>query len=261
MNDPITLAGFLTTALCFAVGWGRLLWYLAEHSVLVRRATIAALAHTRRPLPEVRSWLLTVLYCGTGLLVGFLFAAVWRLPPETRRPDLGTQVALTLLGTTGAISFTALWVHAGSSLMRAGPERFREMREVPWMAGLRQFPPAFVPWVAAGSAAVEELLFRGVLLRLLLDRFGVAAWIAIAVAGALFCLQQLLQLRTPFQRMVVGGACVALSLAGGLLVVLTGGGLSAVICHASFVVFYLPERGTGNRQQRAAGARREGQRW
>ena len=60
----------------------------------------------------------------------------------------------------------------------------------------------------------------------------------------LFLLEQLVQLRTPFQAMIISGSCVAISLVGGLLVLQTGSVIPAALCHASFVIFFMsPERG------------------
>jgi hypothetical protein len=65
--------------------------------------------------------------------------------------------------------------------------------------------------------------------------------IAIVVAGTLFVLQQLIQVQTPFQAMVIGSSCVAISLVGGLLVVFSGSILPALISHGSFVLFFMAQ--------------------
>jgi membrane protease YdiL (CAAX protease family) len=126
-------------------------------------------------------------------------------------------------------------------------ERFKELKEIPWMAGLRQLPDRIVPAAAALAGVVEELFFRGVVIFILIDRFGVRPVAAAVIAGILFCLEQLVQLQTSFQMLVIGCGCVAISAVGGLLVIVTGSVVPALFCHASFVLFFMPRsRETSN---------------
>jgi membrane protease YdiL (CAAX protease family) len=150
------------------------------------------------------------------------------------------MIALIVLGIAGEISLANLLVGLGRAAMRSRPEQWAELREIPWMKGLRSLPTPVVPLAAAFGGAVEEVVFRGVLLRILTDRLAAPPLAAIAIAGGLFCVQQWIQVRTPFQAMVIGGGCIAISLVGGLLVALTGSMVPAVLCHASFVIFFMP---------------------
>jgi len=93
-----------------------------------------------------------------------------------------------------------------------------------------------VPAAALGGV-VEETLYRGVLLQIMTVKLLVAPAVAITAVGALFTLQQLLQVKTFFQAVVIGCSCAAISLVGGSLVVITGSVVPAVLCHASFVFF------------------------
>ena len=76
-----------------------------------------------------------------------------------------------MLGIVAEISLANLFVDLGCRLTgQGGPERFAELREIPWMKGLRKLPAAAVPIVAALAGAVEEVFFRGVLLLVLTTR-------------------------------------------------------------------------------------------
>lgn len=119
------------------------------------------------------------------------------------------------------------------------------------MKGLRQLPPAMVPVVAALAGAVEETFYRGVLLGILTMRFSVPPIAAVAISGTLFCVEQLLQVRTAFQAMIIASGCVAISMVGGLLVVARGSFVPAALCHASFVLFFMNQ----GSQRRRAGTR------
>lgn len=238
------LALLLAAALVATLAWARLLWLLDERSAWMRRAVLAALAYTRASADEVRALLLSAFYYGFGLLVAALFALGWGLGGQL----FGLSAALpllVLLGVIAQISLADLLVTLYCALTRSGPERFAEVRDIPWMAGLRALPAGLAPWGAAVAAAIEELFFRGVLLLLLL-RLGVAPPAAIALAAALFCLHQLLQVETVFQAAVIGAGSLAIGLVGGALVVASGSVVPAILCHGAFVLFFL-RRGEARR--------------
>jgi hypothetical protein len=255
MPEAGLLGLFLLAAIIFSLLWGRALWYLDERSQAFRRFVFFAIGLSRRPVGEVRALLLTALYYSFGLIGGLLFAVAFGLPASALIAFSAVHVGLSVLGAIGEISLTDLLVSLACNVTgQGGPERFAEMRDIPWMKGLRQLPAGVVPVAAALGGVMEELFFRGVILIILTEKFMVAPLIAVAIAGALFCLEQLVQLRTAFQMMVIGCGCVAISAVGGLLVVLTGSVVPALFCHASFVLFFMTRGdaasdgfGSGNR--------------
>ncbi|HZF13042.1 MAG TPA: CPBP family intramembrane glutamic endopeptidase [Thermoanaerobaculia bacterium] len=240
MTHPGEIGIFLLAAVAAALLWGRGLWYLDERSRAFHRLVLFVLGFTRRRAGEVRAALLSGIYYLLGLLGALAFAGFYRVRLAELVAVSASHLGLAVLGVVGEISLADLLVGVGARAMRAGPARFAELKEVPWMKGLCQLPPGWVPVAAALGGVVEELFFRGVLLTILLRSLAVAPWVAVALAGALFTLEQLLQVRTRFQALVLGSGCAALSLVGGLLVVLTGSVVPALLCHASFVVFFLP---------------------
>lgn len=256
MPRAAELAVILAVAAAAAVLWGRALWFFDERSAALRRLALGVLGFTRRPASEVRSALLSALYCGGGLLLAVLFAALWRVPVGRLLAPAAEHAPLAVLGVVAEVALASLLVSLWCALSGAGPERFAELAEVPWMAGLRALPGAAAPAVGALAGAVEELFFRGVLLTALLER-GVGPWSAVALAGALFLLQQLLQVRTRFQAAVIGAGCVAISAVGGLLVLASGSVLPAIVCHVAFVVFFLgrPAEAAAAAPRAARGAR------
>jgi hypothetical protein len=244
MPEAGMLGVFLAATTIYSLIWGRALWYFGERSQAFRRLVFFSMEFTRRPVGEVRAWLLTAIYYSLGLIAGLLFAIAFGLPASALASFAVAHTALFVLGAIGEISLTDFFVMVACRVTgQGGPERFAEMKDIPWMKGLRQLPFAVVPWAAALGGVVEELFYRGVVLRILLDRFMVAPLGAVAIAGALFCLEQLIQVRTAFQALVIGCGCVAISTVGGLLVVLTGSVVPAVLCHASFVLFFMSRGG------------------
>ncbi|MBX3745294.1 MAG: CPBP family intramembrane metalloprotease [Verrucomicrobiae bacterium] len=240
MPSAVSIAVFLAMAAGASWLWGRTLWYADERSRLFRSVQFAAMGYSRRRPAEVRSLLLTSIYLGAGLLIAAGFGWAYGIRPAELIASRSDPWGPTLLGLVAVISLTNLGVELACAMTRqGGPERFAELREIPWIRGLEVLPPRVAVILGAVSGMVEEWVFRGVLLEIATSRVGLGPWTAVAVVGALFCGQQLLQLRTRFQATVVGGGCVAISFVGGVLVMLTGSVIPAVVCHGSFVVFFL----------------------
>jgi membrane protease YdiL (CAAX protease family) len=240
MVEGTALGGFLALSVVVSVAWGLALRYFDERSQALRRAVFFALGFTRRPPSEVRALFLSAIYYGLGLLASLLCAVAFGLGLSSLFTFSATHIPLVVLGVVGQISLTSLLVDLACRVSGQGrPEQFAEVQEIPWIKGLRALPAATVPAAAAFGGVVEELFFRGVLLRIMTDVLMVAPLVAVAIAAGLFCLEQLLQVRTPFQMLLIGAGCVAISSIGGLLVVLTGSVVPAVLCHASFVVFHM----------------------
>lgn len=244
MPDTAIIVWYLAAAIVVSLLWGRALWYFDERSNAFRRLVFVAMGFTRRPMGEVRSFLLTAIYYTLGLLAALLFAVTLGLPASALTSFSPNHLGLSVLGAIGEISLTSLLVDLACRVTgQFGPERFAEVKDIPWMKGLRQLPDVAVPVAAALGGVVEEVFFRGVLLRILIDRLMVAQLGAVGITGALFCLEQLVQVRTTFQAMIIGCGCVAISIVGGLLVVLTGSAVPAILCHASFVLFFMTPGG------------------
>lgn len=242
----IVAAGFVVSLL-----WGRALWYFAECSDAFRGWLFFAMGYTRRSAGEVRSTLLGAIYYGLGLLAALLLVTAFDLPVTSLFSLSAAQLGLSVLGAAAEISLANLLIDLSCRMSgQSGPERFAEVAEIPWIKGLRQLPPSIVPAAAAAGGMIEELFFRGVLLQLLISRLPAFPMVSLAVSGALFCWQQLLQVQTVFQAMVIGCSCVAISAVGGLLVVLTGSVVPALLSHASFVLFFMCRRPISGRPPR-----------
>jgi membrane protease YdiL (CAAX protease family) len=240
MSD-VALAGFLASATAVTFVWARALWYFGEHSFVLRRVIFFVLGRTHRTMEEIRALLLTAIYYVLGLLAGLLFVTAFRFPISSILAFGAGDVPWVILGIIGEISATSLLVELGCRITAGGPVRFAELREIPWMRGLRQLPPGIVPFAAALAGAVEEAFFRGVVLGISTTILSVSPIIAMAIAGGLFCLGQLLQVQTLFQAMVIASSSVAISVIGGLLVLARGSVVPAMLCHASFVIFFMTQ--------------------
>jgi membrane protease YdiL (CAAX protease family) len=255
MPESAIVGGAVAAGIVVSVLWGRSLWYLDERSEAFRRGVFFVMGFSRRKLGEVRALLLSGIYYSLGLLAALLLALVFGLKASSLVSFSAAQVGITVLGIVGEISLANLLIDFSCLVTRQGPERFAEIVEIPWMKGLQQLPAAVVPFAAALGGVVEEFVFRGVLLCILTERLAVGVFAAVAITTVLFCLQQLMQVRTVFQAMVMTCSCVAISVVGGLLVALTGSVIPALLAHASFVIFFMtPPTEPVGRPQRAPAA-------
>lgn len=203
-------------------------------------AVLQAMAISKLSLIEARSIVKGLVYVLTclGAIVGFAFAYRLRVSRVIGMgPDL---IVPSLLGVLAELSLTALLTKAMIDLFfPRGINVGQEVRSIPWLRAVLQSPASIVQVAVVSSAMLEEMFFRGIVLSILVTEYGVNASTSIVISGCLFTCQQVVQLRTRYQVGIIGVSCIAISLVGGTLVLLTGSVLPAAISHASFVVFYL----------------------
>jgi hypothetical protein len=240
MPDIVLIAAVLAATLILSVLWGLALQYLDERSPALRRWVFTAMSWTHRRSSEVRAVILSVIYCGLGLAGALVLVVAFDLPLGALATLAPAQVGLIVLGAVAEISLTSLFGALSCGLTGQGtPKQVAEIAEIPWIQGLRALPPVAVPIVAAVAGMVEEVFFRGVLLLIFATRLRLPPFAAIGLAGVLFWLEQMVQLRTRFQAMIISGSCFAISIVGGLLVLQSGSVVPAALCHASFVIFFM----------------------
>lgn len=241
MTDWAGVAGFLAVAAVASLAWGKILWYCNERSDAFRRWLFLAISFTSERPAAVQSVLLGVIYFTFGFFVTALLAAAFRVPTAAIFSSVGLSWPVVVLGAVGEISLAALLVEIGCRIpTQLGPERLaKEILEIPWVKGVEQLPGMTAPIFAAIGGSTEELFFRGIVLTGMIHWFHVDAALAIALTTALFCAQQALQVRTRLQALLMTCSCLAISVIGGLLVVATGTVIPAILCHASFVLFFV----------------------
>jgi hypothetical protein len=236
---------FFVAVLIVCALWGRILWFFADQFATFNSCVFFIMNFTRREYHEVKAILLSAIYYLFGLLAA---SALWAMFGLGHPIGIGlspTHVPLIALGIIGQISLSNLLVTLYWAVAPIAPaDGFVELKNIPWIRGIADLPPRLAPVAAGLGGVVEELFFRGIVLQIMIRELEMLPYPAIAVAGALFLFQQLLQVQTQFQAVLIGAGCIAISLVGGVLVVYTGSVMPALLCHASFVVFFLD---TGNR--------------
>jgi hypothetical protein len=235
---------FAAAMVIICVVWGRVLWFFSERFSGFNSCVFFVMNFTRREYHEVKSILLSAIYYLVGLVMAL---AVWGMFGLHRPIGFGIapeHIPLIALGIVGQVSLSNLLVSLYCAISsKTSFDSFAEIKNIPWIAGVRNLPSGSAPVAAALGGVVEELFFRGVVLQIMIQVLAMPPYFAIAAAGALFLVQQLLQVQTFFQAVLIGAGCVAISLVGGLLVVISQSVTPALLCHASFLVFFIDPLG------------------
>jgi hypothetical protein len=203
-----------------------------------QRFRLAVASRTGLPARYVFPVFGTVFYLFLGALAALAMVgaapAGWTDPVPWKVSAHG--VALTVLAALGSGAL----VGAAMAVLYAVRPRVDVPGAVTGVRWVREILalPRFGRWlVPAGSAALEELVFRGVALTGLLAA-GASGWAALAVAGLVFTAGQVALTETRLQALVLTISSVVVSVLGGLLVLVEGSVLPAILVHASFAGYY-----------------------
>jgi hypothetical protein len=232
------MTGF-TGATVLAVGLWLAVYRLPLRTPRARqRFRLAVASRTGLPARYVFPIVGTAIYLVAGLLTAMALilatSAGWR-DPLPWHPD-GRGIALTVLAGLGAGALTTFAMTVIYAVKPAVdiPGAIADVR---WIQEILVLPRRWRWVVPMASAAVEEYVFRGVALTGLLAA-GVPAWWAIGISGAVFTTGQVVLTENRLQATVLGLSSVVLSVVGGLLVVVTGSVVPAILVHASFAGYY-----------------------
>jgi len=240
ITDAVGLVAFEAVIGCYCLIWGVGSKRIYDQARLTRPVVLRLMSVSRLEAPAAAALVGGVAYLSGGiaaiLLAATLFGTDWGALlaiPEQLLP-------LTIAGLIAELSATALLTNlAVRSLFSAHVEAGSEVARIPWLRATLRSPVPLVVMGIIASATVEEILFRGVLLTILLRRFGTNPGTAIGVSAAAFTIQQVCQVSNRHQAAIIGLTCVAIAVVGGLLVVLTGSVVAGTMCHASSVIFYV----------------------
>lgn len=180
----------------------------------------------------------TIIYLAGGMLA--VVALVWwgdvPLFDTLRMAAEGRTVAATALVAIGTAAATA-FAMAVLYQVRPGADVPGALAAGGWIREIMVLSPRWRWVVPMASAGVEELFFRGVVLVGLLAH-GAPVWAAIAISGLVFTVGQVVLVDNGLAMVVLGVSSVVLSVMCGLLVVVAGSVLPALLVHASFAGFY-----------------------
>ena len=228
-------AGLMTAAV---VAWLAIYRLPLRSPTRQRRLVLWAVSRTRVPARLVLPVVGTILYLGAGISIGLAVAAAsgvsaWRVlawHPSAR------GVALIVLAMLGANALTGFATYV-LLLLRPHVDIAASVSDVRWIRSVLALPGRWRWIVPMISAAVEEAFFRGIVLAGLM-RAGAPAWAAVVISGALFVATQTVLTSNPVAATVLATSSVVLATIGGLLTLITGSALPAIVVHASFAGYY-----------------------
>lgn len=203
-----------------------------------QRFRLAVASRTPIPARFVFPIIGTVIYLLGGVVAAA--AVVWRGDLSLGqmwggRPSI-PDAAVTLLVVLGA----AAWTGFAMSLLYAARPQIDipgAVSGVGWIREILVLPRQWRWVVPMSSAAVEEFYFRGIVLIGLLA-YGASPWHAIILSGLMFVAGQVVLTERALAAVVLGVSSAVLSVLCGLLVVVTGSVLPAILVHASFAGYY-----------------------
>ncbi|QSB06866.1 CPBP family intramembrane glutamic endopeptidase [Natronoglycomyces albus] len=211
-----------------------------------KRVKLAVSTHTGLEARYVFPILGTLIYLAAGIAAiavvvatsgpGWLDMLAWNMTLHS--------VALTGFAMVGAACLTGFLMSMVYAI-RPQVDIPGAVNNVVWIREVMALPVQWRWAVPMSSAAVEELFFRGVVLVGLLAA-DAPIWFAVLASGLIFTAGQVILTENPLQALVLTLASVVLSVVGGLLVIITGSVLPAILVHAAFAGFY-----TNNSPQQA----------
>lgn len=234
--------GFLSFLVPYIVIWGRLLWFLSERSLLVRKIVIFCMTYSHDSYEVIKSKVLGVAYffytfggfIGMSLIWGRGFFHLFTFSKNT--------IIFALLGFCIEIMLISVFLGIFLPILKQKISNrvAEEVGETPWIQGIATMEKKVLVMLFPGiSGFFEELFFRGSLLYILIHTMQVNVWISVGVVTFLFLIQQILQLQSIGQIIIIGLSCIIISFVGSLLVLYTNEIVSAAIAHALFAIFYV----------------------
>jgi hypothetical protein len=148
----------------------------------------------------------------------------------------GEGAALTLLAGIGASALTAF----AMTVLHSLPGRAdvpATVSDVRWIQEIVALPGPWRTLIPGISGALEEFYFRGVMLFGLFAT-GLPVWAALVLTGLVFTAGQVALTESRMQATVLAISSIVLSVVCGLLTVVEGSVLPAILIHASFAGYY-----------------------
>lgn len=240
MNRYIELIIFLSIASLFSVFWGKSVDGLAK-SKLVNKFSLFLMNYFRAPLDKIKFFVIWFSY----ILISFA----------------GTVICCSIYGLnlfkfllSGSVYDTILYTFIGFifqfeissvlllvfSILKSDTNWYRIINEINWVKVSFNLPRKIRIMYPTSAALFEELFFRCSIFLVLLTKFDwVPLPISMLIVAALFIIEQVVCTQKVKQAIAMSAGSLAISLAGCLMIVITGSIIPAIICHEMYVIFYL----------------------
>lgn len=240
MNKYIELAVFLFAACSFSVIWGKSVDGLAK-SKIVTKLALRLMNYFRAPLDKIKFFVIWFSYIFISLsgtitccivyninLLDFLFS-----------DNVGDILLYAFIGFVFQFEISSVLLLI-FSLLKSDTNWYKIVSEINWVKVSFNLPRKIRVLYPTSAALFEELFFRCSIFLVLLLRYDwVPLPISMLIVAALFIVEQVVCTQKFKQAIAMSAGSLAISLAGCLMIVITGSIIPAIICHEMYVIFYM----------------------
>lgn len=240
MNKYIELATFLVGVSFFSIVWGKSVDGLAK-SKTVNKLALYLMNYFRAPLDKIKFFVIWFSYIIISLSGTVICCSIYDIN-MLNFLTLGETYNTTLYTCIGfvfqfEISSVLLLIF---SILKSDTNWYRIISEINWVKVSFNLPRKIRILYPTSAALFEELFFRCSVFLVLLIKF---AWvplpISILIVSILFIVEQAVCTQKVKQAIAMSVGSLAISLAGCLMIVITGSIFPTIICHEMYVIFYL----------------------
>ncbi|MBO4471193.1 MAG: CPBP family intramembrane metalloprotease [Clostridia bacterium] len=238
MNKYLELGLFLAATACFSAFWGLSVEKMASGRI-VSRLALRLMGFIRAPLDKIRFFVIWFAYILIGLLGTAACCVIFGI---SFCPSLFFGWDTLLFTVAGfilqlEISSVILLI---CSVFKSDTNWYRIISEINWVKVSFNLPRKIRVLYPTSSALFEELFFRCSVFLVLVTHFNwVPLPVSMLIVTFLFIIEQVVCTQKFKQAVAISAGAVAISLAGCLMIAVTGSILPAIICHELYVVFYL----------------------
>lgn len=240
MNRYIELIIFLSIASLFSVFWGKSVDELAK-SKLVNKFSLFLMNYFRAPLDKIKFFVIwfsyiLISFAGTVICCSIYGLNLFKYLLSGSVYDI---ILYTLIGFIFQFEISSVLLLI-FSILKSDTNWYRIISEINWVKVSFNLPRKIRILYPTSAALFEELFFRCSVFLVLLTKFDwVPLPISMLIVAVLFIIEQVVCTQKVKQAIAMSAGSLAISLAGCLMIVITGSIIPAIICHEMYVIFYL----------------------
>lgn len=240
MNRYIELIIFLFVVAVFSVLWGKSVDGLAK-SKIVNKFSLYLMNYFRNPLDKIKFFVIwfsyiLISFAGTIICCSIYGLNLFKLLFSDSACDI---ILYTFIGFIFQFELSSILLLI-FSILKSDTNWYRVISEINWVKVSFNLPRKIRIIYPTSAALFEELFFRCSVFLVLLTKFSwVPLSISMLIVTAMFIVEQVVCTQNVKQAIAMSAGSLAISLAGCLMIVITGSIIPAIICHEMYVVFYL----------------------
>jgi len=232
---------FLCAATLYTIAWGRLTRIAAKSHTIIN-LTNFVMRYSRSRFDPIRAYLIWGLYVFTGLVGAVVILLIFRIN-LLRYITMGlNEVAFIPLALIAQLSISSLILML-IALVQPGTNWFAVLQSIEWVQISQLLPKIVSILYPLTGAFAEEIFFRGVIFLTLVEVFPqVGIIVAVVITTVLFTLQQVLNVKSWSQVLLISIGSITISTVNCLVMLKTQSFLPALICHELYALLFLALR-------------------